>query len=127
ISLGRHLADVRTGRVGLRITELWVVKGIQELAPQLEFQPLRDREVLDQREVPQIQRLAPEPGQARGEKADVVRQSDALVGALFDGVDHTARLNGGIGEIEDARVKGRIDRLAIDVSPELARIPVEVN
>src|SRR5262245_50209822 len=60
IVLARHLAKVGVRGIGVWVGELRMVECIQKLAAQLEPDLFGDREILDHREVPQVQRLAPE-------------------------------------------------------------------
>src|SRR2546429_448244 len=86
IVLARRFSEARIGGIRVRIRELRVVESIQKFSARLKLYFLGNREVLDQREVPKVQRLTAEPAQARREGADVVGQPDPRVGALFHGI-----------------------------------------
>src|SRR6266545_1794156 len=110
VVLAGRLSEVRVGRIGVRIRELRVVESIQKFSARLKLYFLGNRDVLDQREVPQVQRLTAEPAQARREGADVIRQPDPRVGALLHWIVYSIGLHCRVVEIETLRIESGVDR-----------------
>src|SRR6185503_1621517 len=127
IVLSRHLTEVRTGWIGVRVAKLRMVEGVEKLTAQLELYPLSDRKVLDHRQIPQVQRLPPKLGNPRWECPYIVHQSNALVGALFGRIHNPVRLNRGIAKVKTANIKGSVDGVAGDGGSKTAGVAVEID
>ena len=84
-------------------------------------------DLLDDRDVPQVQLRAAQAVGLRREVAHVVRQPDARVGALLDRIVHAVGLNRGVVEVEAADVEHRVVGVARVVGLQAGRVAVEVD
>src|SRR5262249_35325918 len=78
VVLARDLAEVGAGRIGVRVGEHRVVERVEELGMQLRAHPAAQRQLLHDRDIPEVQPLTAQPFDARRKVAEVVGEADAL-------------------------------------------------
>src|SRR5262249_52120400 len=112
IVLGRDRAESRVVRRQIWGGEVRRVERIQEFTAQLESDFLGERNVLNHRQIPQIQIVASESCPPRRQHAVVTGERDARVSPLFDRINYAVRLHSGIGEVEAADVEDSASNFA---------------
>lgn len=108
MKLARQLNDVRVGYapevrvagIQYRTLELIPVRGVDDLAAELQVNALGESEILDQRHVEQIDRLVTEVTHARRQRAQILREVDARIVALPRVVRLAVDLCGRVIEVE---------------------------
>src|SRR5262249_38516776 len=140
VAVGVDDAEEAIGRLRIdtRIPQHRVVQRVDPLEAHLQLHFMRQPEVLVEPHVEQVQIVAADVRQRRGEIAHVVVEVDARVGALFHGIVHAVGLHRCVVEVEALRVPaGDVEardatvHLLTDVRDERARIaaagiPVDV-
>src|SRR6185503_19454854 len=71
IVLSRHLTEVRTGWIGVRVAKLRMVEGVEKLTAQLEIYPRSDRKLLDLPQIAPVKGMDPMLGEPGGESPDM--------------------------------------------------------